>query len=59
MGREDGATVGPISVPDRAALALMIANLAPPLVTIRSVTGENVEVLKGLVEKAKAGGALH
>ena len=50
--REDGVETDPVLVPSLALVAELIAELAPPLVTIKSAAGEKVEALQRLVELA-------
>jgi hypothetical protein len=53
--REDAAEVDPMLVPTLELLAVLLEQLTPPLVTIKSATGEDVSQLMGMVERAAAG----
>ena len=57
--REDREPQEPIGIQSLSRVAELIAELNPPLVTIRSATGEDIDALKRLVELAKANGAVH
>ena len=42
-----------------ASLAVFITEMSPPLVTIKSAKGENVEALQGIIERATATQTMH
>jgi hypothetical protein len=53
--RADGVETPETIVPTMALLAEFIRVLAPPVVTIKSATGEDISELQALVEQARAG----
>jgi hypothetical protein len=57
--RADGTETDPVVVPTLALVAELITELAPPLVTIKSAAGEDVEELQRLVELATAPRTVH